>query len=441
MAYSPSSRPVAASRWVAHEQWSENWVSIHKYSGGGQGEAMRVRRNRDGVEGFLKVIRRRDDPERRGRFFREASAYDTMRTSGIPRLVESNAHLHDHREVVPYIVTEFIEGPTLHQWRQAQSLVELGIAISTTRELLVILTMCHASGLVHRDVKPDNIVLADGDPGRPVLIDFGLNFHKAARDGLETEQGQELGNRFLRLPELSAGSSHKQDPRSDISFAAGILFFLLTSQHPNVLQDAEGLLPHQRSQVLAMLERVAGSKLYRLLALFDRAFAPQIVDRFTNADAMLAELEKVMEPRPGVHSEALMLDIIEALGTEAARRQATTAASLSEALKQIQRVHHEVRASLESSGVPLGWTQSSWSVVEGLGRNTLGLVKLGSSDSVLSVVCEAREAGDEIVIHLSREPVYRTSITSPNYGDQFDATVRSWLLDRLHEAITKTEAS
>ena len=337
MASSQSCRPPATSRWVAHERWSGNWVSIQEYSGGGQGEAKRVLRKRDGQEGFLKAIRRgrENDPERRGRFFREASAYDTMRSSGIPRLVESNAYLHDDSEVVPYIVTEFIEGPTLHQWRQAQSLVELGIAIRTTRELLVILTTCHASGLVHRDVKPDNIVLADGDPGRPVLLDFGLSFHKAAKNDLETEQGQELGNRFLRLPELSAGSSLKQDPRSDISFAAGILFFLLTSQHPNVLQDAEGRLPHQRSQVLAMLGCVAGSSFHRLLALFDRAFAPQIADRFSNADAMLAELERVMEPPTGVHSEAVLQDIIEALGTEALRRQAATTARLSEALKQV----------------------------------------------------------------------------------------------------------
>ena len=438
MASSKSSRPPAASRWVAHKRWSDNWVSIQEYLGGGQGEAKRVRRKSNGKQGFLKAIRMRNDPERRGRFFREASAYDTMKSSGIPRLVESNAHLHDDSVVIPYIVTEFIEGPTLHEWRQAQSQVELGIAIRATRELLVILTMCHASGLVHRDVKPDNIILADCDPGRPVLLDFGLNFHKAAKNDLETEQGQELGNRFLRLPELSAGSSLKQDPRSDISFAAGILYFLLTSQHPNVLQDAEGRLPHQRSQALEMLECVAGSSLHRLLALFDRAFAPQIAERFTDADAMLAELERVMEPPTGVHSGAVLEDIIEALGTEAARRQAATAARLSEALKQIQRVHHEVRANLESSGVPLGWSQSSWSVVEGLGRNTLGFVKLGSADRVLSVVCEAREAGDEIVINLSGEPVYRTLVASPNYGDQFDATIRGWLLDRLHEAIAIT---
>ena len=348
MASSQSSRPPAASRWVAHEQWSDYWVSIQEYSGGGQGEAKRVLRKSDGQEGFLKAIRMKNDPERRGRFFREASAYDTMKSSGILHLVESNAHLHDDSDVVPYVVTEFIEGPTLHQWRKTQSLVELAIAIRTTRELLVTLTKCHASGLVHRDVKPDNIVLADGDPRRPVLLDFGLSYQKAAENELETDEGQELGNRFLRLPELSAGSSLKQDPRSDISFAAGILYFLLTSEHPNVLQDAEGRLPHQRGEVLAVLKCVAGSSLHRLMAFFDRAFAPQIADRFLSSDAMLVELGRVMEPPTAVHSEAVLQDIIEALGTEAARRQAATTARLSEALKQIQRVHREVLANLES---------------------------------------------------------------------------------------------
>ena len=273
MACSHLSRPPAASRFVPRKRWSENWESVQEYLGGGQGEAKRVSRKSDGQVGFLKAIRMRNDPERRRRFFREATAYDTMESWGIPRLVESNAHLHNDPQAVPYIVTEFVEGPTLHQWRQPQSMVDLEIAVRTTRELLAILTMCHASGFVHRDVKPDNIILAECDPGRPVLLDFGLSFHKPTKNDLETEQGQELGNRFLRLPELSAGSSLKQDPRSDISFAAGILFFLLTGQHPNVLQDAEGRLPHQRSQVLETLERVAGSSFHRLLGLFDRAFA------------------------------------------------------------------------------------------------------------------------------------------------------------------------
>ena len=95
MASSKSSRPPATSRWVAHKRWSDNWVSIQENSGGGRGEAKRVRRKSDGKEAFLKAVRMRNDPERRGRFFREACAYDTMKSLSVPQLVESDAHLHD----------------------------------------------------------------------------------------------------------------------------------------------------------------------------------------------------------------------------------------------------------------------------------------------------------------------------------------------------------
>ena len=155
----------------------------------------------------------------------------------------------------------------MRKWREAQSRVELDVAVATTRSLLSTLHECHAVGCVHRDVKPDNIILIDTDPTRPMLLDFGLNIHDAPKINFETEHGQEIGNRFLRLPELSAGSSLKQDPRSDLSFAADILFYMLTGQHPDILQDAEGRLPHQRSQSLAVLQDTGGVRYKRLASL------------------------------------------------------------------------------------------------------------------------------------------------------------------------------
>ena len=59
---------------------------------------------------------------------------------------------------------------------------------------------------------------------------------------------------------------------------------------------------------------------------------------------------------------------------------------------------------------------------------------------MLSVQCEVREAGDEIVISLSGEPVFRTSTTAPRYDEPFDEVVRRWLLTRLHDAVTNPDA-
>ena len=231
--------------WVDHRRWSESWEGLQDLPGGGQGHARKARRKRDGRTAFVKAVRAKRNTERRARFFREASAYDTMRVSGIPGLIESNAHQWENTGVEPYIATEFIEGPSLRHWRDARGDVELGTAIETCKRLLVIVSACHAGGVVHRDVKPDNIILANDDSASPWLLDFGLNHHRIEGVDFRTEHWEEVGNRFLRLPELSAGSLLKQDPRSDLSFVAGILFYMLTGQSPNVLQDAEGRLPHQ----------------------------------------------------------------------------------------------------------------------------------------------------------------------------------------------------
>ena len=424
--------------WVDQGRWSEGWESLETLSGGGQGHARRACRKRDARVAFLKVIKVKRNPERRARFFREASAYDTIRTPGIPRLIESNAHRWEDAESEPYIATDFIEGLTLSRWREAQTYVALRTAIGTARQLLAILSACHASGVVHRDVKPDNIILADGDPSCPVLLDFGLNYHESEGDGFATEHGQEVGNRFLRLPELSAGSLLKQDPRSDLSFVAGILFYMLTGQNPDMLQDAEGRLPHQRREQYATIQQAAGDGIRPLLSVFDSAFVPHIADRFTNAEAMLEALDSVMTPRTvGRSQEDLRQAIREMMDTGAARRRAETHRRLHEALREVQRVHENVRKSLE---LPLDVLQSGWSVSGGLGLNTLGWRETGSDDAILSVKCEIRETGDEIVIILSGESVFRTSISVPSYGDRFDEAVSRWLLLQLHDTLSNPNA-
>ena len=108
-----------------------------------------------------------------------------------------------------------------------------------------------------------------------------------------------------------------------------------------------------------------------------------------------------------------------------------------EALKHIQRVHEDARKSL---GFTVNRRQSNWNISETLGRNTLGWVKPGSDEALLSVKCEVREAGDEIVISLSGEPVYRTSIDAPLYDNSFDEKLRFWLIDRLHNTVTNPDS-
>jgi eukaryotic-like serine/threonine-protein kinase len=80
-----------------------------------------------------------------------------------------------------------------------------------------------------------------------VLVDFGMSYHEEA-SALVTPAWEEVGNRFLRLPELASESSLKRDPGSDVTFCGGILFLLLTGSRPGQLIDHDNCMPHQRAE-------------------------------------------------------------------------------------------------------------------------------------------------------------------------------------------------
>lgn len=134
--------------WVDCPKWNDRWKVVENLPSGGQGESFRIRREIDGRIAFLKTIRAKTNPERRARFFREASAYDTFHIERVPRLIESNTHRHDNAEFEPYLATEFFEGPTLRQWRVARNQVDLAVAVAITRSLLQTIRNCHAVGCV-----------------------------------------------------------------------------------------------------------------------------------------------------------------------------------------------------------------------------------------------------------------------------------------------------
>ena len=372
------------------------------------------------------------------RFFREAAAYDTCRFAGIPQLIESNAHNHQQSEITPFIATTFIEGPTLREWRQGRSDVSLDLAVAIAHALLQIIRGCHAIGLVHRDIKPDNIILKSGSRAQPVLLDFGLSFRPAPQFAHETEQEQEIGNRFLRLPELSSGSPLKQDLRSDLSFAAGILFFLLTGKNPNVLLDAERRMPHQRSGELAILQSVAGMRFPRLASLFDDAFVLNIDDRYTNADALLASLDRMMQSPERAHTDEDDLRVIlEIVDTGALRRDRETRQQLSEALRQVRKVHSEVQRELRNS---LGLVWGGTHLTGETGKVTLAWNKIDSDDRLGATIWEVRATGDELTFRMAGETVFRTSGTAPRFDEEFRETIRAALLKRLRESLTDPNA-
>lgn len=266
--------------------WLEHWEPVdEKVSGGGQGFTSKVRSKSDGRIGCLKRLKNNKDRDRRGRFSREVFALATIDHPNIPKVLEHNADSWK-TDVVLYMVSEFIEGPTLSE-RVEAGVLEPNEAVATTVRLLEVVKHLHDRDVVHRDIKPDNIILRRGG-GDPVLVDFGLSYHEEGSFASD-DPDQELGNRFLHLPELQTESSDKRNPISDVTQVCGVLLFMLTGVRPAVLRDGENKAPHQRDAVRSALNEAG----LALLPIFDIGFQQSTSHRFQSCDELIGRLDRV----------------------------------------------------------------------------------------------------------------------------------------------------
>lgn len=277
----------------------DRWAVERSLSGGGQGVTFYARRLTDGQDGCLKVLKQQGDLNRRQRFFAEANALAGIAHPRVARLIETNAR----QEVVApgngapklYLVTEFIAGPTLDAAIEA-GLPSTAEALALAEAVAETLQALHPYCL-HRDIKPENLVLRGGAFDDPVLVDFGLSATEEI--GPHTAIGEEIGNRFLRLPELAPGSQNKRSTATDVTFTAALLFFALTGQRPGVLVGADGAMPHQRADARERLNGAVAINVNSLLDLFDKAFQPDLAKRFQTADDLLAALRQMRQIPPG----------------------------------------------------------------------------------------------------------------------------------------------
>lgn len=340
-------------RWTSLINFDERWEKIKSMGGGGQGYAFSVTlKNSQEDHRFIKILKEQDNPERRKRMFREAAALATYSHPRIPYLIETNAQLYQDKSAKLYIVTELVPGKKLSS--RAKEPFSFDESLKIVDQLADTVEYFHSRGSIHRDIKPDNIILRDNKIDA-VLVDFGLTFNLKDQDEWQTGNWEELGNRFLRLPELSSYSVYRHDPRSDISFLAGILYFCLFGYPPALLEDANGDLPHQRSGISLQNvtpNSVAAGKLARF---FDIAFQPRLSDRFKT----IKEFREMIKNLKDIHikddhedPETIVAMIKSGFSTEKDLRQKRQHNAYQNALTWVSDILKEVSVSLDEMYVP-----------------------------------------------------------------------------------------
>ncbi|MBH25437.1 MAG: hypothetical protein CMH57_13520 [Myxococcales bacterium] len=238
----------------------------------------------------IKVLPRDlDDESLIERFRREARAASQLRHPNTITLYDFGLH-----EEILYIAMEFLDGISLNQAMKAGPM-PAGRVINIVIQTLRSLAEAHKKGIVHRDIKPDNVFLIrlDGTPDFVKVLDFGVAKLTKSEDKTLTQAGMIFGTPKYMSPEQAR--SKPTGPRSDL-YAVGIMAYeMLTGQVPFDADDHVSiLLKHCTEPVPSFAEINPDVEVPEDLGqVIVRSLAKKPEDRFQDAEEMIQALEQL----------------------------------------------------------------------------------------------------------------------------------------------------
>jgi serine/threonine protein kinase len=234
----------------------------------------------------------------RERFLREARASAAVRH---PNVVVIHAI---QERPVPYLVMEFIDGPTLQDRIRKSGPLTAEEIVAVGSQVAAGLAAAHRQGLIHRDVKPANILLAKSEEAGAItsipvvkLVDFGLA--RAADGGALTQPGIIAGTPQFMSPEQAEG--RPLDPRSDLFSLGSVLYAMCTGRPPFQADTAMGVLKRLCEGNCPPVTEVNAAVPEWLVRLIARLHARRPEDRPHSAAEVKELLERHLSvlPAPG----------------------------------------------------------------------------------------------------------------------------------------------
>lgn len=270
---------------------------VSKIGEGGMGEVFLAEDTRLRRRVALKVLPEKiaPDADRLLRFERESFAASALNHPNILTIFEFGAVGETH-----FLVSEFVDGVSLRQ-RLNVDTVTLSESLEITIQIASALQAAHEAGIIHRDIKPDNLMLrADG---YVKVLDFGLaklagpsplaaaldSSEEATRKHLQTQVGIIMGTVAYMSPEQARGL--EVDKRTDIWSLGCVLYEMLSSQQPfrgETIIDTLANIIHREPVSIVSLRQDANAELERII---NRTLTKNRDERYQTANELLADMK------------------------------------------------------------------------------------------------------------------------------------------------------
>ena len=263
--------------------FDKRYVIKRKLGSGGMADVYLAEDQELGRRVALKLLdeRHASDEQFVERFRREAQSAAGLNHPNIVSIFDRG-----RAEGTYYIAMEYLDGRTLKELLVRNGPTPIPIAIDYARQILGALAFAHRNGIVHRDIKPHNIVV--GGDGRLKVTDFGI-----ARSGTSqmTEVGSIVGTAQYLSPEQARGAP--VDPRSDLYSLGVVLYEMLTGKVPFTGDTPVEIAMKHLSQVPKPPSEWRDEVPHDLDAVVMRALAKDPEQRYGSAEEMDADLARV----------------------------------------------------------------------------------------------------------------------------------------------------
>ena len=271
---------------------------------GGMAEVHRGRDVRLGREVAIKILRSdlARDPTFQNRFRREAQAAAGLNHPSIVAVYDTGED-ESADGLTPYIVMEFVEGRTLREILKTEGPLSPQRAMEVTADVCAALDFSHRSGIVHRDIKPGNVMITDA--GAVKVMDFGIARALADNAATVTAASSVIGTAQYLSPEQARGES--VDARSDV-YSTGCLLYELLTGHPPFTGDSPVAVAYQHVRENPQIPSSVHSAIPPALdSIVMKALAKNPLNRYQTAAEMRADLQRAIGGQ-AVEAESVMTD-------------------------------------------------------------------------------------------------------------------------------------